>query len=260
MKAIILTYAPVNKKEKELLKNTNIFKIATNFSAAELKPDLRLCIDNIVNKCLNCDSCPVVSINYDLEKERVINGCYLPKRHTTLVSCIDYLYLKGYTSILLIATNPDSATCKLNIEGINSLKDCLYLYKYKKECNLDIPYKSIGDFIMQTEEDKLLGIQEEPEKKLLKKTIFTDAFQFEVWTEGYNNKSVESGALIDSILPFEYKQRLLEGIEEINYNGTMIKRLTGVNPVKEEIKEEPQKEVKETEEATPVKKTVRKKK
>lgn len=260
MKAIILTYAPVNKEEAKLLKNTDIFKIATNFSAAELKPNIRLCADNIVDKCLNCDTCPVVSLNYDLEKERVINGCHLPKRNTTLVSCVDYLYLKGYTSILIVATNPVSATYKLNIEGIDSIKDCLYLYKYKKECNLDIPYKSIGDFIMQTEEDKLLGLKEKPEKQMLKKIIFTDAFLFEVSTEGYNNKSIESGALIDNILPAEEKQKLLEGIEEINYNGTVIKRITGIKPKEEPKKVEVEEKEEEKEEVKPKTKTVRKKK
>ena len=260
MKAIILTYAPVNKEEAKLLKNTDIFKIATNFSAAELKPNIRLCADNIVDKCLDCDTCPVVSLNYDLEKERVINGCHLPKRNTTLVSCVDYLYLKGYTSILIVATNPVSATYKLNIEGIDSIKDCLYLYKYKEECNLDIPYKSIGDFIMQTEEDKLLGLKEEPEKQMLKKIIFTDAFLFEVSTEGYNNKSIESGALIDNILPAEEKQKLLEGIEEIHYNGTIVKRITGIKPKEEPKKAEVEEKEEEKEEVKPKAKTVRKKK
>ena len=52
-KAIVLTYAPVTKSEAELLKNTDIFKIATNFSAAELNPNIRLTADDIVDKCLN---------------------------------------------------------------------------------------------------------------------------------------------------------------------------------------------------------------
>ena len=108
MKAIILTYAPITKKEAELLKNTDVFKIATNFSASELKPNVRLTADDIVQKCLDCDNCEVVSLNYDLEKPRVINGCYLPKRHSSLLSCVDYLYLKGFTSVLLVASNPDS--------------------------------------------------------------------------------------------------------------------------------------------------------
>lgn len=253
MKAIVLTYAPITKKEQNLLKNTDIFKIACNDYCAELKPNIRLCADNIVDKCLECDICDVVSINYDFGKKRVINGSYLPTRHTTLISCIDYLYLKGYTSILLVATNPVSATYKLNIEGINTVKDCLYLYKYTKDGNLDIPTKSIKEFIMMTEEDKLLGNTEEPEKVMLKKLIFTTAYNYEVSSVGKNNKSIESGALIDNILPYEKKEELLQGKEEIEYNGLLIRRLTGIKS-----KEEPKKEVEEAKE--PVKKTVRKKK
>lgn len=255
MKAIVLTYAPITKKEQELLKNTDIFKIACNNYCAELNPNLRLCADDIVDKCLICDNCPVVSLNYGLDKEGVINACYLPNRHTTLVSCVDYLYLKGFTSILLVATNPVSATYKLNIEGINSIKDCLYLYKYSPECNLDIPYKSIKDFIMMTEEDKLLGNNENSEKVMLKKLIFTSAYNYEVHTKGKDNKSIESGEIINNILPVNKKEELLQGTEEIEYNGLVIKRLTGIKPKE---KEEPKKEVEEAKE--PVKKTVRKKK
>ena len=258
MKAIILTYAPVTKQEEKLLKNTDIFKIATNFCSAHLKPDLRLCADDIVDKCLNCDSCPVVSVNYDLGKERVINGSYLPKRHTTLVTCVDYLYLKGYTSILLVATNPDSPTYTLNIRGINSIKDCLYLYKYSPECNLDIPYKTIKDFIMMTEEDKLLGHSENSQKVMLKKLIFTDAYSYEVHTKGKDNKSIESGVIIDNILPPDEKAKLLSGVEEIEYNGLVVKRLTGIKketPKKEPVEPQVEKEVKE-----PVKKTTARKK
>lgn len=259
MKAIVLTYAPVNKEEKELLKNTNVFKIATNFSANELKPNIRLTADNIVQKCLDCDTCDVVSCNYDLERKRVINGCYLPVRHSSLLSCIDYLYLKGYSNVLLVASNPpDTPTAKINYEGINSIKDCLYLYKYTNEGNFDIPFMSIKEFLMMTDEEKLLGVEQTPERKLFKKTIFTDAVRYSVETEGKNNQSIENGCLIDNILPYEEKQKLLQGAEEIKYGGMIIKRLTQIAP-KKEVKEEIKEEVKEeTEETKPIKKTVKK--
>ena len=247
MKAIVLTYAPVTKTEAKLLKETNIFKIATNFSAVELKPDLRLTADDIVQKCLNCDSCEVVSLNYDLEADRVINACTLPKRHSSLLSCIDYLYIKGYTNVLLVASNPDSATCKINYEGVNNIKDCLNLYKYTKEGNFDIPYMSIKEFLMLTDEQKLLGEKENPQKKLFEKTIFTDAVRFEVETEGKNNKSIESGETINNILPLEQKQKLLSGVEELKYDGLIIRRVTVVAPKKEaapEVKQEAKEEEK----------------
>lgn len=238
-KAIVLTYAPVNKSDAKLLKNTDIFKIATNFSATELKPNIRLTADDIVEKCLNCDTCDVLSLNYDLNKERVINAHYLPKRHSSLVSCIDYLMLQGFTHILLIATNPDSATCKINYEGINQLKNYLYLYKYTKDGYFDIPHRTVKEFIMDevlTNEQKILGMTEPP-KRLLDATVLTDACLYEVSTEGRNNVSIENGLLVAAILPFEEKQKLLGGETEILYNGTLIKRITKVTP-KDEPKEE----------------------
>lgn len=253
-KAIVLTYAEVTKEEKKLLQNTDVFKIATNFSAAELKPDLRLCADNIVNKCLECDTCDVVSVNYDLEKDRVINGCKMPKRHSTLLHCIDYLYFEGYTDVLLVATNPTGTeTYKLNLEGVNIMKECLNLYKYTNKGTFDIPTKTVKEFLnMLTDEDKLLGITEKSPKKMLEKTIFTDACRYEVHTEGKDNKSIEGGHIIDSLLPFDEKQRLLNGENEIVYNGLVIKKLTNLEPKKAET-------VKEVEEKPKVKKTTTRK-
>jgi hypothetical protein len=73
-KAIVLTYANLKKSDAELIQKTDVFKIACNTYCAELKPDIRLCADDIVDKCLSCDNIPVVSLNHDLTKERVING------------------------------------------------------------------------------------------------------------------------------------------------------------------------------------------
>lgn len=227
MKAIILTYAPVSKADAKLLKNTDVFKIATNFSAAELKPNIRLTADNIVDKCLECDTCPVLSINYDLDKERVINACKMPARHSSLISCIDYLLFAGYKYILLVATNPEgTATFNINYNGVNELKDYVYLFKYTQDGNFNIPYKSIKDFIMLTDEEKLLGVTENSPKKLMSGLIFTDSCKFEVWTEGKDNKSIETGELIKNILPLEEREKFTNGAVEICYNGTCIKMVT----------------------------------
>lgn len=260
MKAIVLTYAPVTKEETELLKNTDVYKIACNTYCAELKPNIRLTADNIVDNCLDCDTCPVITCNYDLEREGVINGCTLPNRHSSLMYCIDYLYLKGYTEVLLVATNPEgTATHKINYDGVNDMKDCLYLYKYSKEGCFDIPYKSVKEFLMErlTDEEKLLGMTEPRPKTLIEKTAFTDAVQYEVHTEGYDNKSIENGNLIGNILPSEIKQQILNGESEITYNGLVIKRLTQVKPV--EVKEEKIEEEEPKPAKKPVKKPVKKK-
>ena len=164
----------------------------------------------------------------------------MPKRHSTLLHCIDYLYFEGYTDVLLVATNPKGTeTYKRNFEGVNLMKECLNLYKYKDEGNFEIPTISIKEFIMLTDEEKLLGITEKSPKKMLEKTIFTDACRYEVHTEGRDNISIESGHIIDSLLPLSVKQRLLNGENEITYNGLVIKKLTELEPKKAEKKEEP---------------------
>lgn len=239
MKAIILTYAGVSKEEKKLLQETNIFKIACNDYCAELKPNVRLTADNIVDKCLKCDTCPVISVNYDLTKERVINGSYLPNRHSSLLFCIDYLYLKGYDDVLLVATNPPGTnTHKLNLEGTDFMKDCFNLYKYSEEGTFNLPIKTVKEFLMLTEEEKLLGLTEPKERTFIERTIFTDACKYEVYTQGRDNKSIESGKLIGDMLPFKEKQRFLNGESEIIYNGLVIRKLTALVPKKEEVKEE----------------------
>lgn len=232
MKAIVLTYAPVSKADAKLLKNTDVFKIATNFSAVDLKPNIRLTADNIVDKCLACDNIPVVSLNYDFEKPRVINACTYPKRNSSLLSCIDHLYINGYRTILLVASNPENtATFKINYDGIRNIKDYVNLYKYTKDGNFDIPHKTIKEFLMLTDEEKLLGITENSPKKLYQKEIFTDAYRYEVYTEGLDNKSIESGELIENILPLDAKQKLQNGETEIEINGLHIKLLTSLKKV-----------------------------
>ena len=261
-KAIVLTYAPVTAKEKKLLQNTGIFKIACNTYCADLKPDIRLTADDIVDKCLECDNIPVVSLNYDFNKERVISAVNYPKRHSSLLSCLDYLYFNGYNAVLLVASNPDSATCKINYSGIDYMKDYIYLWKYTEGGNFNIPHKTIEDFIMLTDDEKILGIKETEPRKMFTKTLFTDACMYEVCVEGKNNKSIENGLLMDSILPMEFKQRLINGETEFVCNGLTVKRITNLEPVVEaapETTEEKEEEI-VVEKVAPKKKTVTKKK
>jgi hypothetical protein len=107
---------------------------------------------------------------------------------------------------------------------------------------------------MLTDEDKLLGITEKSPKKMLEKTIFTNACRYEVHTEGRDNISIESGHLIDSLLPLNEKQRLLNGENEITYNGLVIKKLTDLEPKKAEKKEVPTEEKQKAKKVTTRKK------
>ncbi|MCQ2957306.1 MAG: hypothetical protein MJ180_00215 [Candidatus Gastranaerophilales bacterium] len=247
-KAIILTYADITEEEKELLKNTDVFKIACNNYCAELKPNIRLCADDIVDKCLNCDSCPVISINYDRDKKGVIDGHYLPNRNSSLILCLDYLIYKRYDSVLLVANNQMSNNRDIkadfqnyNRKCVNELKPYINMYKYSENGVFDIPHLKIKEFLTMkeelmpiTDEEKLLGATAPRKKTLLEIHAFNENCRYEVWTEGKNNKSIESGLVIGSILPPEKKHLILNGETELNYNGLCVKMLTELREKKEE--------------------------
>lgn len=255
MKAIVLTYAELNKKDKELLKNTNVFKIACNTYCAELKPDIRLCADNIVDKCLECDTCDVLSVDYDasIETDRVIRCATLPRLHSSLLYCIEWLILKGYDNILLVANNLfatgneiKKSFQELNKKGVNDLKSCAYIYKYSTEGVFDVPTVSIEEFLNMeentefmplTEEDKLLGRTTPRKKTILEKQALSEAYQYEICLIGRDNVSVVGGNIIDSILSYENKQKLMSGVEELEANGFKIKRITSC-VVEEKVPEE----------------------
>ena len=246
MKAIILTYAPITSEEENLLKETSVYKIACNTYRAEVKPDVRLTSDNIVNKCLECDLCPVISINYDLEKERVINGCHYPDMNSSLLNCACYLVLNGYTSILLVANNLKTNRKDISLEfqelnrkGINKLKEFACFYKYSDIGVFDIPTKTIKDFIMD-DESLILGVTVENKTvRILKTLAFSEDFKYEIKTIGKNNASIEGGNLIANILPLNKKEEILNGEEVITYNDLEIRRLTKIPSFESSVNNEP---------------------
>lgn len=99
-----------------------------------------------------------------------------------------------------------------------------------------------------TDENLILGTEEEKtENPLLKGLVFSDAFLFKVKTKNLNNESIESGALIENLLPFELKNRIIAGEKTVEYNGLEITRITEVSESKPaEEKKEVKKVVKTT--------------
>lgn len=249
MKAIVLTYAPVSKKEEKLLKNTDIFKVACNWHSEDLKPDVRITLDRdeTIKKCLDVGNQPVLSLQFDYDHPRVKRIYNLPKRLSSLISCCDYLIANGYNQILLVATNTvtnqkeiSSGFQNINIEGINSVKEYAHIYKYRDDAVFDLNTRTIEEFLTMTDENLILGTTEEnKENPLLKGLVFTDAYLFKVQSKGFNNESIESGKLLDGLLPANKKQEILNGAITIEYNGLEITRITGVEEPK---KEEPKKE------------------
>ena len=269
MKAIVLTYAPVSKEEEKLLKNTDIFKVACNWHSEDLKPDVRITLDRdeTIKKSLDVGNQPVLSLQFDYDHPRVKRVYNLPKRLSSLISCCDYLIANGYNQILLVATNTvtnqkaiSTGFQKINLDGIDSVKDYAHIYKYRDDAVFNLNTRTIEEFLTMTDENLILGTTEETsENPLLKGLVFTDAYLFKVQTKGFNNVSIESGSSLDSLLPVSKKKEILSGKVTIEYNGLEITRITGVEPEKkEEPKEEKPKEKELILERSKAKKAVKK--
>lgn len=105
-KAIILTNAPVKKEDEELLKQTEIFKIAINGHTEYLNPDLRICSDyNVASVLLEYFPQKVVSTREYFIGERLIYAGDIPFKGSTMTACTDYLVKNNYKKILIVGDN-----------------------------------------------------------------------------------------------------------------------------------------------------------
>lgn len=147
-RAIVLTYASVNETEKDILKHTNIFKIAINQHAEEFNPDVRICSDYILKNLLQNFSQKTVSIREipRIKNERVIT----PKiefKGATIISALEYLIMNSYNEILIIGDNKVNHEEFQNLVSteIDKLKSRAKIYQYTKG-NFNLPVKSITEF------------------------------------------------------------------------------------------------------------------
>lgn len=246
MKAIILTYPKLSPKEIKLLKNTDIFKIACNWHAEQLKPHKRLiCDKGIIEQVKSVGNQQIATTLEYYPDERLEDYRYLPVRHSSLLSCIDYLIENKYTDVLLIADNTQTNQEDIGKRfqdhirsTINQQKSFINIYKYSERGVFDIPHVEIEEFLKMnclnrnlgklTAEDKLLGVTEPIKKKVIEAFAFSDSFLYEIHTEGLNNKSVENGELIKGFLPLELQIKIQAGATEVKYGNLIIKRLTGI--------------------------------
>ena len=150
MKAIIVTYAPVQLYEQEILINTNIFKLALNQHAADLKPDARIISDYILQNILNNCSEKIISVR---EKLRY----YIPRveytdiefKGSTIIAGLDYLISKNYDEILIVGNNKVNSVefrDNVNVE-LSKLVSKAKIYQYSNG-NFNLPQKSITDFVL----------------------------------------------------------------------------------------------------------------
>ena len=243
-KAIVLTYPNLNEEEKKLLQNTEVFKIACNWHAEHLKPHKRLICDRgIIDKVKAVGKQKIITFLEYYPDERLEDYRHLPARHSSLLSCVDYLIENKFTDVLLIADNTQTNQKEIDIKfqehirkTINQQSNFTNIYKYSSRGVFDIPHVTIKEFLKMknqeylplTAEDKLLGLTAPKRKNMLEMFAFSDAYLYEVYTEGVDNKSVETGELLKNFLPPKLMAKIMEGETEIKYGNITIKRLTGV--------------------------------
>ena len=150
MKAIILTYAPIQDFERDILIRTNIFKLALNQHASELNPDARIITDYVLPTILKTCNEKIISTR---EKLRY----YSPRveypdiefKGSTIVAGLEYLISNNYDEILIIGDNKVNSKefqCTVN-EEIDKIASMPEVYQYSNG-NFHLPVKTIHDFVL----------------------------------------------------------------------------------------------------------------
>jgi len=147
-KAIILTYAPVTEEEKNILQNTEIYKLAINQHGSIYKPDLRIVSDYILLKILPKFPEKVISIRERLRcPSKRVEYFDTEFKGATIISAVQYLYFKGYSEILIVGDNLVNGIEFQNLvkSEIGKIPSNLKMYQYSKG-NFNLPIRSIKDF------------------------------------------------------------------------------------------------------------------
>ena len=148
MKAIILTYAPITDFERNILKKTDIFKLALNQHAEELEPDMRIITDYVLPKILSKFSQKVVSLReklrYYSERVEYFDAEF---KGTTISAAIEYLMYKNFDEILIVGDNNVHSDEFKNLvnQSIESISNKPKIYQYSKG-NFNLPILKISDF------------------------------------------------------------------------------------------------------------------
>lgn len=149
MKAIILTYAPVQDFEQEILSKTKIFKLALNQHAANLKPDERIITDYVLPNIIKTSSEKIISVR---EKLRYFSSRVeypdIEFKGSTIIAGIDYLISKNYDEILIVGNNNVNSQKfrdEVNNE-MNKLSNKIRIYQYSKG-NFNLEVRSIKEYV-----------------------------------------------------------------------------------------------------------------
>lgn len=154
MKAIILTGIPIITRHKNLIKNTNVFKLALNGYSEELSPDVRFISDYVLDYIYENFPEPIVTVRDFPEKKylRVIKAGVEFKGATIISSC-EWLYNNNYNNILIVGDNTvhnktHQNNVRQGIKELSKLHPDLNIFQFKKG-NFNLPVKSINKFIQE---------------------------------------------------------------------------------------------------------------
>ena len=148
MKAVILTYAPVSDFEKNILKNTNIFKIALNQHAEELNPHVRIITDYFLENIHNRFSQKIISLRDRLKyPSKRVEYPELEFKGSTIIAAAKYLILKNYKEILIVGDNKVNSEEFRNMvnQDMEKLLVGAKFYQYANG-NFNLPIMSIYNF------------------------------------------------------------------------------------------------------------------
>lgn len=154
MKAIILTNADIDEHDKELLRDTEITKIAINQHAEELKPNYRICSDyGIIGNLLENYSQQIITLREWVNHERLIYAGSISFKGSTMIAGIEYLINKNYSEILIVGDNTvhsDIFQNRINdeIEIIKNNKPDINIFQFSQG-NFNLPVKSVEEFLKE---------------------------------------------------------------------------------------------------------------
>jgi hypothetical protein len=152
MKAIILTYAPIEKTEQEIIKNTNIFKLALNHHAEEYHPNKRIITDYILpSVCRKFPDDIIISVRDKFRSpSKRVEYFNTEFKGATIISAIEYLISKGFDKILIIGDNKvNSNSFRDTVNNwIDNKTDKSKIYQYTNG-NFHLPITSIKEFCEQ---------------------------------------------------------------------------------------------------------------
>ena len=151
-KAIILTSVHVENQEKELLKNTSIFKIAINQHAEDLNPHQRICSDyGVIGHLLQNFSQNIVTIRDWAENDRLIYAGQIPFKGSTIVCAVEYLIYQRYREILIVGDNSVhqdffKQRVKKEMDLILQNNSEVQIFQYSQG-NFNLPVKTVDKFL-----------------------------------------------------------------------------------------------------------------